>query len=244
MAGALTRDRYLFAVHAAVTALGDLVPDAPPSAPEWDTPVPSCPGWDLGDLVGHVGVVHRWALAALRSDSPPEEGEPPPRADLADWFRSGAAALTEALARIDPDHPCWGFGPKPRTAAFWIRRQAHENSMHAWDAADALGDSGWLDPELAADGVDEVARMFYPRQVRLGRRDPVASTVALTSTDVGRTAVLGDGEPVATVAGPAEPLLLAIWRRREVGALLDEGVLTLTGDVGVAREVLSGPLTP
>ena len=76
-----------------------------------------------------------------------------------------------------------GFGPKPRTASFWQRRMPHETTLHAWDAARALGYADPLDRELAADGVDEVVTIFVPRQVRLGRLEPAAVSVELRATD-------------------------------------------------------------
>ena len=39
--------------------------------------------------------------------------------------------------------------------------------MHRWDLGAALGRDR-LPERLAADGVDEVVTMFFPRQVRLG----------------------------------------------------------------------------
>ena len=56
--------------------------------------------------------------------------------------------------------------------------------MHTWDAEEALrelgGDPRPIEPWLAWDGVLEVARILYPRQVHLGRVAPlpVAATVS------------------------------------------------------------------
>lgn len=30
------------------------------------TPVPSCPGWNVGQLARHIGYGHRWASEAVR----------------------------------------------------------------------------------------------------------------------------------------------------------------------------------
>ena len=42
-----------------------------------DAPVPPCPGWTVRDLVLHVGLAHRWAVAILhgtpREQWPTEE---------------------------------------------------------------------------------------------------------------------------------------------------------------------------
>ena len=89
--------------------------------------------------------------------------------------------------------------------------------------------------DLAADGVDEVARMFYPRQVRLGRREPVPAPVLLRCTDVGCDVLLGDGEPVAVVAATAEALLLLLWGRRDLASLVADGAQVDRGRRGRAR---------
>ena len=35
-----------------------------------EAPVPTCPGWCIADLLTHVGGVHRWAAAQVRSGQP------------------------------------------------------------------------------------------------------------------------------------------------------------------------------
>ncbi len=210
-------------------------------------PVAACPGWDVLALARHLAGVHRWATAAVTEATPgrpPAEPEPAPGTSVADWFVDGAARLQQVLAETDPDAPCWGMGPPPRTAAFWLRRQAHETAVHRWDAQDAQGGAGGLDPVLAADGVDEVATIFLPRQVRLGRREPLPAPVRLVCSDAATSVVLGEGPPVATVTGRAADLLLVCWGRRDAGALLAAGALTVTGDSAAARTVLGSPLTP
>ena len=198
--------------------------------------VPACPGFDLADLAVHLGNVHRWATAALRTTEPPTlptdgpaSGEP-----LADWYAGTARALLDALQVTDPDTPCFTFGP-PRTAAFWLRRQVHETAIHLFDAWSAVGSASDLDAQLAADGIDEVLIVFLPRQVALGRTPAVEQPVALHAIDTGGTWVVGDGAPVATVRGPAYALLLLLWKRTS----LDE--LQVEGD---PRATLSQALTP
>jgi uncharacterized protein (TIGR03083 family) len=239
MYGGLSDEHYLANCARDAGAMADALARNP-----LDTPVPSCPGWDLGDLGSHLGVVHRWALASLSSDTPPGEEQPPARDELPGWYADGASALLTALRSTDSAAPCWGFGPHPRTVRFWLRRQAHETAMHRWDAGAALGLPPVLAAELAADGVDEVATMFYPRQVRLGRRQPLGVAVAFTAVETGGTVVIGEGEPVATLHGPVELLLLGLWGRRDLLASLEDGTVRLDGDAAAARAVLSQQLTP
>jgi uncharacterized protein (TIGR03083 family) len=234
----LTRERYLDALEGDVAAMADHLTSGDLSAP-----VAGCPGWDLGDLGSHLGVTHRWATDALGSQTPPAEGSPPPRDELAAWFVDGADRLLGALRGTDPATECWGYGPKPRTAAFWVRRQALETAVHVWDAAIALGRPARVAADLAADGVEEVARVFYPRQVRLGRREPLAAPVVLRCTDVGCDVLLGEGEAVAAIEAAAEPLLLLVWGRHDLASLAADGA-RLTGDEAAVHSALSVPLTP
>jgi uncharacterized protein (TIGR03083 family) len=168
----------------------------------------------------------------------------PGAGELADWFAAGAAELVATLGSVDLDQECWTFSSSASTARFWVRRQAHETAVHRWDAETAAGHPDLVDARLAADGVDEVAGFFYPREVELGRRAALGTAVTLRPTDAGEPVVLGEGEPVAEAAGPAELLLLALWHRRSADALLDGGSLTASGDVGAARRVLGERLTP
>ena len=83
---------------------------------------------------------------------------------------------------------------------------------------------------------------FYPRQVSLGRRAPLGRAVTLWPVEGAEPVVVGEGAPAATVTGPAELLLLALWRRRSGTQMVRDGMLTVEGDreeaLGVLREVL------
>ncbi len=179
-------------------------------------PVPACPGWSLADLAEHVGGVHAWATHAIVHGTPDGEEPPAPASGVADWYRGHAARLVAALAERAPDTPAWTFGPEPRTTAFWRRRQVHEVLVHTWDAESSQGTPTPLDPALAWDGVDEVATMFYPRQVRLGRTEPLPGTLHLVATDLPDAApvALGAG-PVREVRAPAADVLLLLWHRAD-----------------------------
>ena len=209
--------------------------------------VPACPGWDLTALAGHLGGIHRWARDAVVEGRATAEKRPYPtdRAGLRAWFDQGAGDLISTLRGTDPTTECWSFGPRPRTAAFWFRRQAHETAMHARDAQEAAGARhAPLDPELVVDGIDEVLTMFLPRQVRLGRLDPPSEVVELWPTDTGggpfRLAPAADGPRVGTVHASAETLLLLLWRRRG----LDAPAVRVEGDADRVRSILALPITP
>jgi uncharacterized protein (TIGR03083 family) len=236
--------RALVALERAAAEVPVLLADADPAGP-----VPSCPGWTVAELVTHLGETHLWAERCVRLGDPqPPEIETPTtdRAELAAWYRGCADTLLETLRSTSPDAPCWTFGPKPREAQFWFRRQAHEVAVHRWDLGTAIGRDLGYPAGIAADGVDEVVTLFFPRQVRLGRIAPLTGSLAVAIDD-GVTYVLqGDGagtgpsRPEATVAGPADVLVLLLWGR----VPLDDPRLTLTGSREAAVAVLTAGIVP
>lgn len=183
-------------------------------------PVPACPGWSLADLADHLGGVHQWAThAVVVGDAKGAPTSAPAERDaLVRWYREAARSLTDVLRGTPPEATAWTFGPE-QVAGFWRRRQVHETVIHLYDAlASQARASDWeITPELAWDGVEEVATVFYPRQVRLGRTASLAGTLRLTATDVDLAPItIGEDEPVAELTGPASYLLLALWKRAPV----------------------------
>jgi uncharacterized protein (TIGR03083 family) len=181
-----------------------------------DAPVPTCPAWTLADLVQHLGETHLWAAHAVEHGNPDGDERFEGRVDeLAGWYGDAARRLVAVLAATDPQAPAWTFGQE-KLAGFWRRRQVHETLMHLYDALAVDGREGdWaIEPELAWDGVDEVATVFYPRQVRLDRIAPIDGTLRLVATDLDREPLdIGTTHPVAELSGPAARLLLALWKR-------------------------------
>lgn len=183
-----------------------------------DAPVPPCPGWTVRDLVLHVGLAHRWAVAILhgtpREQWPTEESvraEGQASGDVLDWFDDGMAHLLHVLASSPEDLQAFFFlkdAPRPREA--WARRQCHETTIHAVDAMAArLGRlpsaaQTWLSPELSADGIDELLMGFVPRksgQLRTeAGEDPL--TLLVLAYDIDRAWTLRlSAEPVVTTTG-------------------------------------------
>jgi uncharacterized protein (TIGR03083 family) len=158
---------YLTALEREGGALATAAESAGP-----DAAVPTCPGWQIRDLVRHVGGVQRWATTIVgegRAEPPvaPLEklaGGWPADDDLVAWFRRGYTTLVRALSRSDRALRCWSFLPAPSPLAFWARRQAHETGMHRVDAQGAAGSITPFEPEIAADGIDELLLGFGTRR--------------------------------------------------------------------------------
>lgn len=211
---------------------------------DFATPVPTCPGWTLTQLLRHLGRGHRWVAQIVREqrDTPldpraVEGGKPPGDAEGAlEWVADGGRILLDAIAATGPDTPVWtALGPRP--AAWWIRRRLHETTVHRADAAIALGVPYDLSADLAADGVTEWVELLVAPGGRGQRPLDEGTSLHLHATDVEAEWTLhGTAEGVVfhpshgaastALRGPATDLLLAITRRRTV----PETAVELFGD--------------
>jgi len=209
------------------------------------TAVPTCPGWTIRDLVHHVGGVHRWAailVGEARREAVEDDdlerlsGGWPDDERLLEWFRAGHAALVRALREAPPDLRCFTFLPAPSPLAMWARRQAHETAVHRLDAEAALGPVTPLEPELAADGIDELLTCFVTRP-NTGLRLDRARAIGVEAVDQAAAWVVRIGPPgIRTLravpsgdedlrlTGTAGALHLLLWNR---GGLDD---ITWSGD--------------
>lgn len=206
--------------------------------------VPTCPGWAVSDLARHLGGVHRWARQAVLAGPDAHIQGPVDDAQIRPWFRAGAIALIETFTEIDPERPCWTL-IGPGTAAFWIRRQAHETALHRWDLQNSLGAPSDVDEDVALDGIEEVATMLLPRQLRLGRLAAGPEAIELVPERGPRTRLSATAEPSSTpscaaVHGPAEALWLLVWKRTS----LNDHRLSISGSRAGAEHLLAKPLTP
>jgi uncharacterized protein (TIGR03083 family) len=188
--------------------------------------VPSCPGWDIDELLRHVGISHHRAALILRegrTEPPPLEETCPPDGSSLSWYEAGLAVLLDAMRSVDPATQVWTFSRSDRTATFWHRRMAHETVVHRVDAEQATGTVGPLDPALVLDGIAESLEVFAPLMARR-EQDPATATVHLHATDVegewlvtlsGSTVAVehGHAKGDAAVRGTAADLHLWLWGR-------------------------------
>ena len=154
-----------------------------------DAPVSGCPGWDLRTLTDHMGYIHRWAgHAAAHGERPADTADFHAVADttadqLSAWLLDGATALTTVLRRLDPTTPTWHPFLVERLAGVWPRRQAHETSIHRWDAEHAVGPTAPIDAVLASDGIDEFFEVTHPRALTRERATPPVGSLHVHYTD-------------------------------------------------------------
>ena len=179
---------YLLELGAAMSRFAELQGEA-----TGDEQVPACPGWTSRQLTEHLGSVHRWAASIVLSGQRVETPKPLFGDPLVEWYAGTATALLSALQAVSVDEPTPNFSRNDEHAGFWRRRQMHEATVHTVDAAQALGldESHWtLAPPIAADGVEEVLRIFLPRMTARGQAPDVRSRIRLTATDAGQSWVI------------------------------------------------------
>ncbi len=126
--------------------------------------VPSCPGWNTGQLLRHLGGAHRWAEEMVRErvmgplpDDFFRDLSPYADEDLAVvglWLTEGAERLAETLRAAGPGARLWTPVPGG-TTEFYARRFTHETVMHRADATLAAGAEYTVAADLALDGIDE-----------------------------------------------------------------------------------------
>jgi uncharacterized protein (TIGR03083 family) len=232
MATQLSLEQHLEALAHAGAVLAEAA-----AAAGLDAEVPTCPTWDVTELVVHQGMVHRWAAANLRGeadhDTAASQAEGRAAARLLDWYADGVAALVDTLRATAEDAEATVFlndAPPPRR--FWARRQAHETTIHSVDAI-AAACRRWptavdvdVDPALAADGIDELLMGFITRgKGRLHASEPYTVLVRTDDTGHAWTLRVGDGPIVTTPGGTARPgavlsgtavqLYLSLWNRAD-----------------------------
>jgi uncharacterized protein (TIGR03083 family) len=216
-----------------------------------DAPVPSCPAWQVRDLLRHQGYVHRWAagyVAGPHEEEVPELTEAeqlaagPDDSALLDWFAAGHAALVDALGTADPGVRCWSFLPAPSPLAFWARRQAHETAIHRADAEQAAGEQTSYRSDFATDGIDELIMGFFGHgradsepgpALQVAAADTGAKWLVSLTPDRSGAARTRRGAGVAdcTVTGAACDLYLLLWNRRAA----DASRVTVEGDPELLR---------
>lgn len=218
-----------------------------------DEPVSACPGWNVRDLVRHLGEIHLWAAAnvarrpgaRLDLDDRSQLVEPwpelavfwPDDGELIDWYLLTNANLVRVLGSAPLDVAAPTFLPAPSPLAMWARRQAHETSIHRYDAEQATGATTGYDPRFAADGVDELLYGFYESVPRSeDRRLDIdrAQTIRVLASDTGDNwsmrveprriySAQAGGQPDLTVTGTAAALYTALWNRGDDSSLTTVG---------------------
>ncbi|MEO7059440.1 MAG: maleylpyruvate isomerase family mycothiol-dependent enzyme [Lapillicoccus sp.] len=232
----------LTAIAAHSTGLADVIrehPDHPDHPSPFDAVVPSCPGWTVADLVSHVIGVH-WFWATIvedrLTDQPGDELVRPDRAphdQLVTTLEAGARRLVRVLEAADPSAHVWTWAPTRQDVGFVVRHQVQEIAVHHWDAVSALGGTLTLEPEVAADAIDEFLTVSISSDV-----DPAGDGApVLDGTFTLRCVDAAPAPITAPITGPNAALLAAgspaptAWRVTDGDA---PGTMRAIGTLGAA----------
>ena len=213
--------------------------------------VPTCPEWDASDLLWHLtGVQRFWTRAVRARPDKPEELEvprPSSHPELLRSFDTVTGEFSEVLAGAGMAEPAWTWAAE-QTVGFIQRRQAHEVLVHRLDAELTLGAVSPVDPQLAADGVEEVLDVMFGSVPEWGKFTPGEGLLRVDPDDArwpvwvqlgtfsgtdpeGRSfrepdiAVVDDPgvEPDAVLTGAAAAIDAWLWRRGDESELIVHG---------------------
>jgi uncharacterized protein (TIGR03083 family) len=220
-----------------------------------DPDVPCCQGWQLSDLVGHLGAIHslvaEWVTVGRRPDD--WQQQPAPGQDLHDWSRACSDRLIDAVGTVDHATPCSTWSPYDQSVGFWVRRMAQETAVHRVDLEQSLGIDWAVDPVVAVDGIDEVLTLWLTGRMPPGRTGS-RRTVRVRAFGVedetlfdrlirpyDRSVHFGAYEPGirvdAELSGPASAVWAWCWGRTDAGHPVE--VVGDTDAVGELREILA-----
>jgi uncharacterized protein (TIGR03083 family) len=244
-------ERYCDAVERLVREFVHTVRGADPA-----TPVPTCPGWTLADLVKHHGTTHRWTEHVVRTRATERVWAREVPLDLPDdpsafpdWTARSAEAALRTVREVDPDLPMWSYGADQRVA-FYPRRLLFETVIHLADAELALGREPRIAPGTAADGIEEFLEnlphhSWMTEPVRalpdgsvafLARDTGAAWTIAFGRAGFSWAKTASCGSPVsATVTATTADLLLLLYGRRAP----EPARCTVDGDRGALERWLA-----
>ncbi len=195
-----------------------------------EAPVPTCEGWVVHDVLGHLGRVHRSVSEIIerRSVDIPDVAIPkPPAGDsVLGFFDEGLERLLAALGGLvdDLDVTLYTWAG-PGSGRFYYRRMAHELAIHRFDveSAGAAAPTAF-DPDMSVDGVSELFEVLVPFSARRWERPLPAGSLHLHRTDgPGEWLVRAEGGEVvstqehakgdAAVRGGASDLFRFVWNR-------------------------------
>jgi hypothetical protein len=217
-----------------------------------ETPVPSCPGWTLGDLVEHVApLLGGWysynltprpgkfdMIASHRSGYPvPEDHH-----GRIGHLRRSVLAFRDAARAADLEAFVEVFGCTA-PARSWLPRAATEFAVHRWDAECAGPGPMPLGAQRAGESLDETLRVFWPAVAAFewpagsplrGGFLPPAEPIGIRAVDSGRSWSLSphgrgmvvletDDLPETVLEGTGSDLVLYVWGRQDACRLLVRG---------------------
>jgi len=181
-----------------------------------DANVPKCPEWNNSELLDHMKMV--WWFGASQIAAGDQTVRTIPSDEMKDSPLSQLEHLLSTFQIKDFSSPCWSWTAN-KTVGFWVRRMAHENTVHNWDAEETSGARSPISNLLALDGIEEKLFLikesdasFPNKSIHLHCTDCEGEwMVSASNGDLEITREHGKGD--AAVRGKAEDILLYLWGR-------------------------------
>lgn len=200
-----------------------------------DEVIEHCPGWVVTDVLQHLVEVHWfWStVVSERLQERPESGRPTKvdRDQLIDTFIAGALRLETVLRDTNQMDEVYTWAPTQHNVAFVTRHQVQEIVVHHWDVGHAVGRVVAIEPEVAADSIDEfltfsVSNAADPADSSLPALD---GSLGLVCSDIDASWTVQDdqvpgtiqfatgvAEGIPVLTSTASDLLLWLYSRVEI----------------------------
>ena len=201
-----------------------------------DATVPTCPEWNNLELLNHMKMV--WWFAASQINTGNETERTVPSDEMNNSPLEQLEDLLNSCQVNDFSSPCWSWTTN-KTVGFWVRRMAHENTVHNWDTEGTLDTRSSISTLLALDGIEEKLFMYpadtnFPdASIHLHCTDCEGEWM-LASSSGGLEIKREHGKGDAAVKGRAEDILLYLWGRGQenLECFGDEEVINTWARIG------------
>ena len=201
-----------------------------------DATVPTCPEWNNLELLNHMKMV--WWFAASQINTGNETERTVPSDEMKNSPLEQLEDLLNSCQVNDFSSPCWSWTTN-KTVGFWVRRMAHENTVHNWDTEGTLDTRSSISTLLALDGIEEKLFMYpadtnFPdASIHLHCTDCEGEWM-LASSSGGLEIKREHGKGDAAVKGRAEDILLYLWGRGQenLECFGDEEVINTWARIG------------
>jgi uncharacterized protein (TIGR03084 family) len=235
----------------------------------WSAPTPAA-GWDIRDTINHLRFFDRDALLAITDpdgfralaaglgddagqyvERLTAEGRATPPAEVLSAWRTGRAALADALRAVDPGVRVPWFGP-PMSPASFVTARLMETWAHGQDVVDALGQDRPATARLRSVAEIGVRARPFSYAVR-GLPVPERPVRVELTGPPGEHWVWGPDDVADVIRGPALDFCLLVTQRRHrddldlqvTGAAAEEWAAiaqAFAGPPGSGRQPLRGAL--
>ena len=201
-----------------------------------DATVPTCPEWNNLELLNHMKMV--WWFGASQINAGNENERAVPSDEMKNSPLEQLENLLNEFQDNDFSSPCWSWTTN-KTVGFWVRRMAHENTVHNWDTEGTLDTRSSISTLLALDGIEEKLFMYpadtnFPdASIHLHCTDCEGEWM-LASSSGGLEIKREHGKGDAAVKGRAEDILLYLWGRGQenLECFGDEEVINTWARIG------------